>query len=181
MGAKGATVCTDKEAQDNGSLRTMQPAQHPTRGKRKDWKPEQTPIDPIGYLLADLVCFGVIMNNELQILIQDEPPIDIICTPYQYLYTTVLQAATRARTRAAEGTTTRNCDLTDIDKAATNISHKQIGKNDVMYLQTHQAGGGWDLKQLQTIGAIDDSQCKHCGEEHRKSDLLWKCQHPDIT
>ena len=67
------------------------------------------PDDPIAYLLADVVCIGAVLNTQLQILMHNEPPIDIIGTPYQYLYSTVLDAAIRVRTKAAEGTKTKNC------------------------------------------------------------------------
>ena len=115
---------SDTEAQENGSLLRLNPAPHPTRATRKQWKPAIPPSDPIGYLLADLVCMGAKLNDRLQVLIHNEPPIDITATPYQYLYTSILEAAARARTKAAQGSKNINQELIEIDKTATIASHK---------------------------------------------------------
>ena len=179
-GTRGATCDSDSTAQANGSLQKMTPAPHPTRGKRKDWLPDECPTDPIGYLLADLVTMGAKLNTKLQILITNEPPIDIVATPYQYLYKSVLEAAARARTKASEGTTNLNCNLEEIDITATTHSHKKLEEKDMVYLQTHQDGGGWNKSKLKEIGALDDDHCDLCGELHEACDMIWSCKHPEM-
>ena len=113
-GTKGATLLTNDEAQTNGILAGCQPAPHPTRGTRADWKPTMQANDPIAFLLNDLHHMGAMLNTNLQILMFNEPPIDIIAVPYQYLYLTVLEAGVRSRTKAAEGTKTNNSNLNEI-------------------------------------------------------------------
>lgn len=147
-GTQGATSDTDEQAQQNGSLVLATPAPHPTRATRKEWKPAEAPTDPIGHLLTDLVYMGAKLNDKLQILIANEPPTDIIQTPYQYLHSSILETASRARTRASEGTKVNNCDLYEIDPHATTSSHKRMTEQDLMFLQTHQDGGGWAKQQL---------------------------------
>ena len=180
-GTCGATRDNDTEAQRNGTLKDLAPAPHPTRATRKEWKPLVAPSDPIGYLLADLVNIGARLNSQLQILIFNEPPIDIVATPYQYLYSSVLEAGARARTRAAEGTKSVNMGLYEIDKAATTASHNTFEEEEIMYLQTLQAGGGWTKTQLVDIGAADSCECDLCGKVHEGMDYIWDCQHPDMV
>ena len=177
-GTKGATMDSDQTAQQNGSLQKLTPAPHPSRGKRKEWAPEVPPTDPIGYLLADIVTMGAKLNTKFQILIFNEPPIDIIATPYQYLYKSVVEMAARARTKAAEGTKTNNCALPEIDSTATTHSHKQMEESELVFLQTYQDGGGWNKKKLMQIGAVDDASCDLCGLQHESNDTTWNCQHP---
>ena len=84
-------------------------------------------MDPVAYLLMDLVYMGAKLNDQLQILMYNEPAIDIIATPHQYLYVSVLEAAARARTLAAEGTKKKNSGPYEIDRTAPVASH---AKND---------------------------------------------------
>ena len=180
QGTRGATYGSDTTAQANGSLTDLSPAPHPTRGKRKDWLPEKNPTDPIRYLLADLVTMGAKLTTNLQILTSNEPPIDIVATPYQYLYRSVLEAAARARTKASEGTKVLNCTLSEIDTTATTHSHNKLGEKDMVYIQTHQYGGGWNKDKLKEIGAIYDGMCDLCGEHHHLCDMIWSCSHPEV-
>ena len=180
LGTKGATLSSDKEAQSDGSLASLQPAPHPTRASRAMWKPNEIPNDPIAHLLNDIHHIGAKLNTNLQILMHNEAPIDIIGMPYEYLYKTVLQAGASARTRAAEGTKQKNAELYEIDIAATIASHKSMPEEDLMYLQTLQAGGGWTETQLHGIGAIDHIECDLCGQVHKGFDKIWECTHPEL-
>ena len=179
-GTCGATHDSDTDAQRNCTLEALIPAPHPTRASRAEWKPGAAPPDPIAYLLAKLVNLGARLNRQLQIRIFNEPPIDIVATPYQYLYSSVLEAGARARTRAAEGTKTVNMGLYEIDKAATTASHHKLEEEEIMFLQTLQAGGGWTKTQLMDIRAVDSCECDLCGKLYEGMDYIWDCQHPDL-
>ena len=124
---------------------------------------------------------GALLNGDLQILVWNEPPIDIMATPYQYLYSSVLEMAARARTKAAQGTKTKNCGLEEIDPIATNCSHKDLSEDDMTFLQTSQAGGGWSKRQLFDLGIADSMECDYCGEIHEGNDMSWCCTHPHFV
>ena len=101
---KGSTPFSNPDAQQNGFVANISPAPHPTRVTRTAWKAFEQPDDPIAHLMRDLHQMGALLNDQFQILIFNEAPIDILETPYQYLSDSILEAAARARTLAAEGT-----------------------------------------------------------------------------
>ena len=123
---------------------------------------------------------GALLNGNLQIMMWNEPPIDIMATPYKYLYSALLEMGARARTRASQGTKDKNCGLDEIDRIATTFSHKAITEDDMTFLQTSQAGGGWSKPQLFELGIVDEKECDYCGGIHQGNDLSWCCTHPPL-
>ena len=65
-----------------------------------------------------------------------------------------MEAAARARTKAAEGTKVKNSGLEEIDAVAAKASHKKLSEKDLTFLQTPQTGGGWSTDKLKEAGII---------------------------
>ena len=136
------------------------------------WQPYNQPDDPIAHIMHDLHCIGAQLNDNFQILSFNEAPVDILATPYQYLGSTMLEAAARARTQAAEGTKDKNSGIDEIDAVATKASHKNLSEKDMTYLQTFQVGGGWSTEKLKSTGIDDQCACKLCGQIHSGNNLV---------
>ena len=144
------------------------------------WKPNVQPNDPIAHLMQDLYLLGTVLNDQFQILQFNEPPINLLEMPYQYLARTVMETAARSRTKAAEGTKAKNSQLEEIDAIASTASHKKLDDKDCSFLQTHQCGGGWSTEKLKETGISEDCKCHHCGLIHSGNNLIWECKHPQL-
>ena len=178
-GMNGATVSCDKDAQSNGELADLQPAPHPTQSdqSRAAWRTGQSPEGPIGHLIRAVHMIGGKMNGDFEILINNEAPIGILDTPYQFLGKAVLAAVARSRTRAAHGTKKINEHICEIDVKATLGMQSKMPVEDRGYLHTIQTDSGWGKIDLAKIGATDNDICDLCGIEAQCTDhSIWFCK-----
>ena len=109
-------------------------------------------------------------------MIYNEAPISILDTPYQHLHSIILQTHARARTRAAEGTRSHNCELFEIDAVATCAKVQKFDMSELSYLHTVQSVSDWSKKEFFGIGIKANSTCDYCGGTHDDTiDLVWTC------
>ena len=89
-------------------------------------------MGPTGLLIKSVLWHGMKIDDDLRIWQKNEPPIDVIATPFQALKPLMLQAATRARTRAEKSRDTSNLlatEFLEIDKEITQVS-KELSEEE---------------------------------------------------
>ena len=106
---------------------------------------------------------GALLDKQFCIWQHNEPELHLIQTPYQHLGPLVLEAAARARTKAANGTKTINRGLEEIDRQVTTAGTNSMTEEDQAMLRTIQCGGGISKVELQAMGAAQDTVCDDCG------------------
>ena len=71
----------------------------------------------------------------------------------------LLQAAARARTRAARGTKSINIALGEIDVSAANASLKSLNGEQTALINVLKAGGGYAKVELAAFDKIVSTEC----------------------
>ena len=106
-----------------------------------------------------------------------EEPIDILNTPYQHLQPLIIQAAARARTRAAwyhkrdHGTRL----LPEIDKQASTINRKLSNEHKGI-LRTHISGGGIAKQDIAKYNEDINEVCDYCqANTSTANHTIWSC------
>ena len=92
-------------------------------------------------MIQALIRSGAQIDDTLRIWQKKEEPISLLQVPYQYLSHMLLQAAARARTRAARGTKDINAALGEIDVGVTSASRKALDDEQNALLNILKAGG----------------------------------------
>ena len=150
----------------------------PTQGSTTPWKSQVEANGPIGLLLQAVYMVGAKMDTNFRIHQQNETPLDIFATPYQYLGPLCTNIAIRAGTAAREGTRKHNDVLTEIDREATYQRNPDRTREEAGLLKLIQHGGGWDKSSIRLIGGSDDDECEYCDiSNHTLYHIIWKCEH----
>lgn len=152
------------------------PAPHPSRASTAAWKHTIETKGPVGFLIQVVYCMGALIDKQSRIWQQCETELNLIPTPYQHLGPLVLEAAARARTKAAQGTKTLNRGLEEIDAQVTLNCRRTMSTEDQAMLRTIQCGGGISKIDLQAMGVAQDTTCDYCGHHTCDMDhILWQC------
>ena len=178
-GAHGTTLSSDYDAQNNGELKDLFPAPHPSRTNmsRAAWMGGQQAEGPVGHLIRAVHLCGAKINDLFEIISFNEAPIGILDTPYQFLTKAVLAMTARCRTKAAQGSRALNTFLAEIDAKATQGMQSKMDKEDIGYIHLVQSAAAWGKESLAAIGAVESDQCDLCGEaKHDNEHSIWECK-----
>jgi hypothetical protein len=119
---------------------------------------------------------GSLIDKSLKVWSRDEPPLDILNTPFQHVSSIFTELATKARTAGRAWTKTINHNLHEIDRWVTMKATVKLNDEDQAMLRTVHCGGGVAKVELHAIGAADNTVCDYCG--HAICDLdhiIWAC------
>ena len=158
------------------------PAQpHPSTNEYdKQWDKHIEPQGPIGLLIESIVWSGMAIDQDLRIWQNGEQPIDIFNTPYQCLKPLVMQAATRARTRAEWGRATGNAisnECREIDRELSQVNH-HLSEVEQGFVRMSLIGSNMSKCEIAKYNEDIDTTCNYCKEAESTSDhIKWECSY----
>lgn len=126
------------------------------------WDESQS-YGPVGLIIKAVIWHGMKIDKRFNIWQDNEEPIDISKTPYQFLQALVVQTAARARTKAAwqYKHDPKLRFLRGIDKQAFTID-KKLTKEEKGILRTHVSGGAIAKKQIAGYNKDVTDPCDYC-------------------
>lgn len=101
------------------------------------------PHGPVGLLLETMHLQTAGMTEHCIIKQWDQPPIDVLKSPYQHLPMLIQQVCARNRTRMAETQRHGASNLVEIDAYATRGKTKEINEEDMLTLNLVRTGSMW--------------------------------------
>ena len=135
-------------------------AEEPGTSQRTRIKKECKPLGPVGFLLETVHMQASAMDDKKIIHQQTQAPIDLLNAAYQHITPMVRSAATRNRTRRAEGTRDECENLFEIDELATKAKTKKMERADLMILDMERTCSTWNQTTAYKAGQSQTKQLR---------------------
>jgi hypothetical protein len=128
----------------------------------------------VGYMLETVHLQASAMDDDFKIHQHNQAPIDVLNAAYQHITPMIRSAATRNRTKRAEGTRDECVGLTEIDEHATRGKTKKLERNDLMILNMERTCSTWNKTAAYHAGQSETKACELCGKDE-KAAHFWTC------
>jgi hypothetical protein len=126
-------------------------------------------MGPTGLLIKSVLWHGMKIDEDLKLWQKNEPPIDVVTTPFQALKPLILQAAARARTRAEKARDTSDLlatEFLEIDKELTQVA-KGLSEEEKGFVMTSMMGGSQAKCEISRYNEDVEKTCNYCREMNR--------------